>query len=429
MDLRALSILGSAAALAVIVTPRDAYADWQATNFDVIAQGAPYTVMEPSLATGVVYPSGCEEPPCRYVEPIPVTRIAFVNGGLIYLAWRIGGPGQPWSEPSLLAVGAHPTLVLDRHGAELVTFMVELYPGTGLVAMSNRAPAEGSLDGVDWDFRSVVVEPETIDMPAPPVIQYPGWDLTTSATPRRIHVVYSVRGELWHAHIAGADFENGGVDFASFPIGDDVWYEGPEGYEPDDVAGTWPAAAPLWTDDQTSEGPLDYEPMPVVSFNRSGVDVRRMEESNSAQKYWTEIMDVGQSYDQRSTIDAVRDGPPHVAWAPPCTNGGAELYYRRSAVDDPWHIQEWESLEATGSENACDPSLSIGYGDLPFIAYVDPSAGTVRVTVRTGDGWDHDDVGDGSEPSMDYNPLTEVQTIAYVEPSSGELRVVDGYWD
>jgi hypothetical protein len=139
---------------------------------------------------------------------------------------------------------------------------------------------------------------------------------------------------------------------------------------------------------------------------------------------------IGNALGQRPSIDAVRRGVPQVAWAPSCAAGGSELYILEAEVGEPLYENEWMAVEETGAENACDPSLSLGTEQQPAIANVDPAEGTVRVAVRNGTSlaWGFDTIDEGAQPSMDYNELTQVQTIAYVDPISGELSVVDGFW-
>jgi hypothetical protein len=125
----------------------------------------------------------------------------------------------------------------------------------------------------------------TLNMPAPPVLQYNAWEWwLPHAEPSRVHMVYSVQDELWHATLDNEAYFDPDADFTLTPVSDNVWYEGAEDYNSEDVHGRWTTAAPLWTADNLAGDPFGLEPMPAVAFDSWGVDFRRLHMTTSSDK-------------------------------------------------------------------------------------------------------------------------------------------------
>ncbi len=423
--------------VAAALSPSVAVAEWQEESFDIIAEGASGTALEPSLAAGVDHPTEeeCAIEPCALEEPVPVTKVAFVdtaNGGDLTLASRFGDAGEPWGVETIReGPTRHPQLILDNDGGEIITFLdpTSFSP----LRIARRTLPEMGNCGPDKSFYCRVVASGNIDMPAPVVMQYhAAYSGAPEGGERRLHVVFSRDGELWHAFIEEERFW-AGDPFEEYPIGGIIDVQSGEiTIEPDAVAGEWPAATPVYATDYDTE-PCNYEAFPGVAYDEQGVSFRRGREkdwSSTPMMAWTERVELGNEYDQRPTIDT-RYSVPAVAWAPACSSGAAGLYYREAREAEPWDIFGWQSSTAYVAENACDPSLSVGKYGVPYVAYVEPGEGSLELKVRLDEDkpWSGSDVIDeGAEPSMDYNPATGRQSIAYTEPGSGELRVVDGFW-
>lgn len=423
-----------------------ARAGWEEVAFDIIAQ----EVAEPVVAQGIDYPNpeevedgSCALDPCALDAPVPVTRIAYIdvaNDNALMLASRFGPPGEPWTTEMVFERdAAHPDLVLDRDGQPIIAF--ENLDGTfteELWIANRTAPGEGSM-GTDNSLRTSIVTSSIMESPPSITLQHYGWDLGPFDSVRAIHLVWSawhqtVNGnEMWHAYLDYEDFIEGQW-FFQYRIGSFKEFLGDKiDWDEDEVQGRWPDAGPLWTD--FSEGEDDifaYEDFPMVAYVRGEKTTFRRAERpknyTSPMYYWTERQNLGSIPDQRPTVDAVRDGGPVVAWAPACPKGG-NLIIRESEIDAPWDEGHWTPIALAGSEDACDPQLSIGKYRAPYIAYTNPTTHEVELAVRPFEGlpWQNVIIGEGGEASIDYNRHTERQTLGYVSPSS-DLVVVDGFY-
>jgi len=250
----------------------------------------------------------------------------------------------------------------------------------------------------------------------------------------RVHIVYSADGLLMHAYLDWDEMEDN-IWFENNPIGAYKNLQGTRfGWDEGEVMGQWPDAVGLWTDLSESDDDIfAYEEMPAVAYIRgTGLTFRRTEKPialTSPMYNWFERQHLGSAPDMRPTIDAIRDGGPKVAWAPACPWGG-NLLFRESETDNPNHKNEWLPTVLAGSESACDPEMSIGEYERPYVAYANPTTNEIEIAVRPFESlpWENEVVSEGAEPSIDYNKTTEMQAIAYVQPWTGELHVVDGYF-
>lgn len=434
------------ASLAVFFTRAStASASWDEVAFDVVGSGLPYSALQPSIANGVDYDTEtiCEDGgECSLEDPVPVTVVAWIdtaNSNAVMLSTRRGEPGEPWTTELIWEdAGAHPQVVLDRDGRFYLTFL-DLDTFFSRVRIARRtAPGQGNAGDDD----SILVRhgmPGEALTPVPLTLQYYGWDANPTDSLRGIHMVWSAEGTLRHSWLPEAAFEGpGAADPRTSIIGayTDFW-SNETVYEPDLVGGTWPDAAPLWTDVRTdADEILAYEQLPAISYLDLGsVEFRRAEVPSHSfylptpvhTHDWRDELNIGGYGDLRTSIDAGRDGPPNVVWAPACPTGG-NLVFRKSEVREPFHINEWEGTEWVGAENACEPEISLHRDLTPYIAFTDPFAELVELAVKPSEdvGWQIDTIAQGSEPTLDYNLETDLHSIAYVDHYTGELIVVDG---
>ena len=442
-----LPLLG---ALATSGLANTAHADWQEVSFDVIAVGAPGTMLQPSIASGVDYPTDdfCEIEPCALDEPVPVTRVAYIdtaNNNALMLASRFGPPGEPWTLETVYEENAqHPYLILDRDGQTVMSFLEgwvgNSFPFEQIKIARRTSAALGNAGQLDSIFVRTVVAGNTTQ-PVPITLQYYGWDLSPTGAERGIHMLHS-SGGIHHTFLDEEGFWPGPRNTYWYQPHAIFGYLDPntEDWTPDNEGsqGAWPDAAPLWTD--LAEDPDDifaYEALPAVAYQNNNITFTRAYQeypwdSSSAPSHdFTDPMELWHQGDLRPSVDAVRDYPAAVVWSPPCPEAG-NLLFNQSDPDEPWTLGDWPQPQWAGAENACDAELSIVESiNVPWVAFADPYSGEVGITVRpdAGGPWYSAMIGEGAEPTIDYNRLTKTQAVAYVQPANGELRVVDGFWD